>query len=72
MGLEVNTIITLENNEVYKIVNETFYNGKKYFLANEVTSNSRIVLEEELNGLDVYVRKVLDKGMYSDIISLLK
>ena len=31
MGLEINTIITLENNEKYQIINENLYNGKKYF-----------------------------------------
>lgn len=72
MGLEINTIITLENNEKYQIINENLYNGKKYFLANNINSNTETIFEEELEGLDIYVREVLDKEMYGSIISLLK
>ena len=32
MGLKTNTIITLENNEKYVVLNETMYGGTKYFL----------------------------------------
>ena len=32
MGLRTNTIITLENNEKYVVLNETMYGGTKYFL----------------------------------------
>ncbi|MCI9279773.1 MAG: hypothetical protein HFJ02_03120 [Bacilli bacterium] len=72
MGLEINTIITLENNEKYQIINENLYNGKKYFLANNINSNTETIFEEELEGLDIYVREVLDKEMYGSIIGLLK
>ena len=33
MGLKINHIIVLENKEEYIILNETMYNGKKYFLS---------------------------------------
>ncbi len=72
MGLEINTIITLENNEKYQIINENLYNGKKYFLANKMDTQIETIFEEELEGLDIYVREVLDKGMYDSIIKLLK
>ncbi len=72
MGLEINTIITLENNEKYQIINENLYNGKKYFLANNINSNTETIFDEELEGLDIYVREVLDKEMYGSIIGLLK
>lgn len=72
MGLEINTIITLENNEKYQIINENLYNGKKYFLANKIDDQTETIFEEELEGLDIYVREVLDKEMYEAIISLLK
>ncbi len=72
MGLEINTIITLENNEKYQIINESLYNGKKYFLANHLNKETETIFEEELEGLDIYVREVLDKEMYHSIRSLLK
>lgn len=72
MGLEINTTITLENNEKYTIVSENLYNGKKYFLANPIGSNAEIIFEQELEGLDIYVKKVLDKEMHNTIINLLK
>lgn len=72
MGLEINTIITLENNEKYEIISESLYNGKKYFLANNLNKETETIFEEELEGLDIYVKEVLDKEMYHSIRSLLK
>ncbi len=78
MGLEINTIITLENREKYVVLNETMYQGKKYFLAmgidenKEVISSDVVILEEELEGLDMYVKKVIDSEMLAHLASLLK
>lgn len=78
MGLEVNTIITLSNNEKYVVLNETMYLGKKYFLtmgvdeAKEVKSNDVAVFEEELEGLDIYVRKVINPDLLVKLTRLLK
>lgn len=72
MGLEIDTIVTLENNEKYEIISENLYNGKKYFLVINQESGKETIFEEELEGLDIYVREVLDNEMYNDIIGLLK
>lgn len=78
MGLEVNTIITLSNNEKYVVLNETMYSGKKYFLTmgvddkKEVKSSDVAVFVEELEGLDIYVRKVSDSDLLLKLTKLLK
>lgn len=61
MGLEMNSIITLENQEKYQVLKEIMYDGKKYFLVKSVVENSKNdILEEELEGLDIYVKKVIN------------
>ncbi len=73
MGLELNTIITLENGEKYTIIQETMNSGKKYFLALKNDSNQEtVIFEEELEGLDIYVRKVLDSDMLNELTKLMK
>lgn len=78
MGLEVNTIITLSNSEKYVVLNETMYSGKKYFLTmgmdekKEIKSNDVAVFVEELEGLDIYVRKVTDPELLVKLTKLLK
>jgi len=78
MGLEVNTIITLSNYERYVVLNETMYSGKKYFLTmgvddkKEVMSSLVAVFVEELEGLDIYVRKVNDPDLLLKLTKLLK
>ena len=44
MGLKTNTIITLENQEKYVVLNETMYGGIKYFLVMGVTDNELIII----------------------------
>jgi len=67
MGLKINNIIVLENNEEYLVLNKAMLYGKKYFLAmgltknREVISSNVIILEEYINGFDTYVKKVVDK-----------
>ena len=46
MGLKTNTIITLENQEKYVVLNETMYGGVKYFLVMGVTDNGDIVSDK--------------------------
>lgn len=78
MGLEINTIITLENNEKYVVLNETMYMGKKYFLTmgidekKEVKSDDVAILQEELEGLDIFVIKVTDSELLIKLTQLLK
>lgn len=75
MGLEINTVVTLENNLKYLVLNETMFQGKKYFLTNEVNENKEVVseeaifFEEELEGLDTYVKRVLDEDLIQQLMS---
>ena len=73
MGLELNTIVTLENGEKYKILKETMFQGKKYFLA-VFTESTRdeIILEEVVEGLDIYVKKVNNVDLLAELYDLLK
>ena len=56
MGLKINYIIVLENNEQYIVLKEAMYYGKKYFLAmgldenREVISSKVVILEEHDSG----------------------
>ena len=72
MGIEINTIITLSNNDKYKVINETMYSGKKYFLMVEIVGNQEVVFEEEIEGLDTYVKKVNDSELFKELIEILK
>lgn len=73
MGLKLNHIITLENNENFIVLNETMYKDKKYFLTmkinekREVIANSIAILEEYISGFETYVIKVEDQKL---IVSL--
>ena len=78
MGLKTNTIITLENNEKYVVLNETMYGGSKYFLVMgiddklEVVPNKVKIIEEILDGSDVYVDTVTDSNLIVILTRLLK
>ena len=78
MGLKTNTIITLENQEKYVVLNETMYGGIKYFLVMCVTDSGDIVsdkvkiLEEVIDGNDVYVDPVTDNELIIILTRILK
>ena len=78
MGLKINSIIVLENNDRYLILKEAMYYGKKYFLAmsvdenNQVDSKKIIVLEEYVSGFETYVSKVIDKEVMTVLTRMFK
>lgn len=78
MGLEINTIITLSNNEKYVVLNETIYQGKKYFLTmgvdekKEIQSDKVLIFEQELEGLDIYVKQITDTDLLTELTKLLR
>lgn len=73
MGLEINTIITLEDNKKYVVLNETIYEGKKYFLTASVDNASDVaVFLEEIEGVDTYVRRVINEELMLKLKELLK
>lgn len=78
MGLKINTIISLENNEKYVVLNETIYGGIKYFLVmgvdenKDVIPNNVAILEEIIEGQDVYVDRVTDPELIVILTRILK
>lgn len=78
MGLSINTIITLENNEKYIVLNETFYQGSKYFMVMGVDDNKQVlpenvaIFKELIEGLDTYVIKIDDPELKNELAKELK
>lgn len=78
MKLKINTIITLENNKSYVVLNEANYNNKNYFLVMEVSETKEVIpanvaIFESIEDLsDLYVEKVNDTKLISILTKLLK
>ena len=78
MSLRTNTIIGLENNEKYVVLNETMYGGVKYFLVMGVDENKDIIptnvaiVEEIIDGQDTYVDRVKDPELIIILTRILK
>lgn len=78
MSLRTNTIISLENNEKYVVLNETMYGGTKYFLVMGVDENKDVIptnvaiVEEIIDGLDTYVDRVKDPELIIILTRILK
>ena len=78
MGLKTNTIITLENEEKYVVLNETIYGGVKYFLVMGVDEEKNIIptnvaiIEEIVDGQEIYVDKVKDPELIIILTRILK
>ncbi len=70
MGLEINTIITLSNDEKYLVLKEIMHSGKKYFLVKNIDNEAQDIFEEELEGLDIYVKKVIDLELKEELTNL--
>lgn len=78
MGIKVNTIVTLDNDDCYVVLNETMYQGSKYFLMmglddkKEIISSKVVIFKEAIEGLDVYVEIVDDPLFIAKLTKLLK
>ena len=78
MGLRTNTIISLENNEKYVVLNETMYGGVKYFLVMGVDENKDVIpsnvaiIEEIIEGNETYVERVKDPELVIILTRILK
>ena len=78
MSLRTNTIISLENNEKYVVLNETMYGGVKYFRVMGVDENKDIIptnvaiVEEIIDGQDTYVDRVKDPELIIILTRILK
>lgn len=78
MSLKPNTIISLENNERYVVLNETIYGGVKYFLVmgvdekKDVIPTNVAIVEEIIDGNDTYVDRVRDPELIIILTRILK
>lgn len=78
MKININSIITLSNNEQYMVLNETFYLNNHYFLVMGIDSNKDIIsskvaiFKEKIQDNDVYVSKVQDSKLIIELTKLLK
>lgn len=78
MGLTINTIVTLENNEKFVVLNETMHEGSKYFMVMGIDENKEIIpskvaiFKEMVEGIDTYIIKISDPELISKLTSILK
>jgi len=78
MSLKPNTIISLENDERYVVLNETIYGGVKYFLVmgvdekKDVIPTNVAIVEEIIDGNDTYVDRVRDPELIIILTRILK
>ena len=78
MGLSINTIITLENKEKYVVLNETMYEGKKYFMVMGIDDNKEIIptkvaiFKEVIEGTYTYIIKVKDSDLMAKLTEILR
>ncbi len=78
MSLKTNTIISLENNEKYVVLNETLYGGTKYFLVmgvdekKDVIPTNVAIVKEIIDGQDTYVDRVTDPELIIILTRILK
>ena len=78
MKFRTNTIITLENNEQYMVLNQTEYEGFSYYLVmgldqnKEIIENNVAIFKEEIDNNDVYIEKVEDSKLIIELTKKLK
>lgn len=73
--MKLDTIVELDDNQKYYVVDETFQNNKKYFLTTRldqkenITTDS-IIFEENKIDNEMYLKEVKDKDIYKYILSI--
>lgn len=78
MEIQSNTIITLSNNERYMVLNETKYEGNRYFLVMGIDENKEMIqskvaiLKEVIENKETYVEKVEDSSLIIELTNQLK
>ena len=78
MEIQINSIITLSNEELYMVLNETNYENNRYFLVMGIDKNKEIIsskvaiFKEEIEQDEVYVSKVVDSKLIIELTKLLK
>jgi hypothetical protein len=78
MPIQINTIITLDNQMRYVVLNETEYMNHNYFLVMEIDQFKEVIptnvaiLESIMEGQDTYVEKVTDPELMLTLTNILK
>ncbi|MCI8394625.1 MAG: hypothetical protein HFH86_04020 [Bacilli bacterium] len=78
MRININTIITLENETRYVVLNGTEYQGKKYFLVMEVDEKKEVIpenvaiMEEIFDGFETFVERINDSNLIIALTNVLK
>ena len=78
MKLKTNSIITLDNQERYLVLNETTIDNKEYYLVMGIDENNNTIaskvaiFESEYTDSSTYVIKIEDKEKISNIMNELK
>ena len=78
MGLKINMILVLENDEQYITLKEAMLHGKKYFLGMGIDENMKVInskvviFEEHVSGYDTYVSKVAQKELITVLTRMFK
>ncbi|MCI8467836.1 MAG: hypothetical protein HFI08_06615 [Bacilli bacterium] len=78
MPIQINTIITLDNQMRYVVLNETEYMNHNYFLVMEIDQFKEVIptnvaiLESIIEGQDTYVEKVTDPELMLTLTNILK
>ncbi len=78
MKIKTNTIITLENEERYVVLNETTYQKEVYFLVmgmdekKEIIQTKVAILKQVKINDEIYVEKVTDSKLIIELTNLLK
>ncbi|MDD2409522.1 MAG: hypothetical protein PHD03_02240 [Bacilli bacterium] len=73
--MKLDTIVELEGNKKYYILDETIQNDKKYFLAtkldeNEEMTDESIIFEENKVGEDFFLKEVTEESTAKYILSV--
>lgn len=71
----LDTIVELEGNKKFYIIDETLQNDKKYFLATKLDENEEMtsestIFEENVVGEDTYLKEVTDEEIKKYILSV--
>lgn len=75
--IRTNTIITLENNEQYLVLNETSYQDGHYFLVMGIDKNkevisSKVAIFKGYNKDGIYIEKIEDSNLIMELTKQMK
>lgn len=78
MEIKINTVITLDTDEKYMVLNETMYQENRYFLVmgmdeeKQIIESNVAILKEIKKENECYVEKVSDSKLIIELTNRLK